>query len=39
MIEEGYREAIDRMPEILALFQGKAQKKKIKIKEDNFEII
>lgn len=39
MIEEGYREAIDRMSEIIALFQGKAQKKKIKIKEDNFEII
>ncbi len=39
MIEEGYREAIDRMPEILALFQGKAPKNKIKIKKDNLEII
>lgn len=39
MIEEGYREAIDRMPEILTLFQGRAPKKKVKLKEENFEII
>ena len=39
MIEEGYREAIDRMPEILTLFQGRAPKKKVELKEENFEII
>ena len=38
MIEEGYREAIDKMPEILKLFQGKAPRKKIKLETDNMEI-
>lgn len=39
MIEEGYREAIDKMPDVLALFQGRAPKKKVELHEENFEII
>lgn len=39
MIEEGYREAIDKMPEILGIFNGKAPRKKVRYKEDNLVII
>lgn len=40
MIEEGYREAIDHMPEILALFQGRTPRKKTKYNnEDNQRIL
>lgn len=39
MIEEGYREAIDKMPEILEIFNGKAPRKKVRYKEDNLVII
>ncbi len=34
MIDEGYREAIDKMPEILALFNKKPNRKKIKIEKN-----
>jgi hypothetical protein len=39
MIEEGYREAIDKMPQILALFNSKPIKKKKRIIEKRAIII
>lgn len=40
MLEQGYKNAIDLMPEIMKLFQGKAPKKKIKdFDKDQIEFI
>ena len=40
MVEQGYKNAIDLMPEIIKLFQGKAKKKKIKdYDKDEIEFI
>lgn len=38
MVEEGYKEAIDKMPEILALLQRKPLKKKIKAEYNSEEM-
>ena len=40
MLEQGYKNAIDLMPEIMKLFQGKAPKKKFKdFDKDQIEFI